>query len=289
MAAAGRTPYGPVKRTPPPPPARDGRGGPGKGAGGKQAAEAQVKALNEKVELSQTIMRKLYKKNVELDKEVQVLKTEVEMLTKNKKYSDLPGGGGAEGVGGGNSTVLTVLKQRDKTIEDLNRKLQEAEDMIRILQSSAGGVSSRKSSELQSDLKKYQFHFKNYKQLRNDYKRLLDQRSGIVSRKINKDAKRMVGELKSRLDKEMEERELEAALLTTQLYEQDKRESDLYVEKRLLEQKVGALQQEIYDRDKIDTQIENCVCSLFEKVNSLESANKELVEKLNGREEGGGP
>ena len=287
MAAAGRTPYGPVKRAPPPPPPRDGRGGPGKGAGGKQAAEAQVKALNEKVELSQTIMRKLYKKNVELDKEVQVLKTEVEMLTKNKKYSDLPGG--AEGVGGGNSTVLTVLKQREKTIEDLNRKLQEAEDMIRVLQSSAGGVSSRKSSELQSDLKKYQFHFKNYKQLRNDYKRLLDQRSGIVSRKINKDAKRMVGELKSRLDKEMEERELEAALLTTQLYEQDKRESDLYVEKRLLEQKVGALQQEIYDRDKIDTQIENCVCSLFEKVNSLESANKELVEKLNGREEGGGP
>ena len=99
MAAAGRTPYGPVKRAPPPPPPRDGRGGPGKGAGGKQAAEAQVKALNEKVELSQTIMRKLYKKNVELDKEVQVLKTEVEMLTKNKKYSALPGGAG--GVGGG--------------------------------------------------------------------------------------------------------------------------------------------------------------------------------------------
>ena len=98
MATAGRTPYGTVKRAPPPPPPRDGRGGAGKG-GGKQTAEAQVKALTEKVELSQNIMRKLYKKNVELDKEVQVLKTEVDMLTKNKKYSDLPGG--AEGVGGG--------------------------------------------------------------------------------------------------------------------------------------------------------------------------------------------
>ena len=93
----------------------------------------------------------------------------------------------------------------------------------------------------------------------------------------------MVGELQQRLDKEMQEREVESALLASQLYERDRRESDLYVEKRLLEQRVEALQREIQERDRLDTEIETCVCALFE-VSFLEKENL----RLRGAPAGGG-
>ncbi|KAK3276039.1 hypothetical protein CYMTET_15868 [Cymbomonas tetramitiformis] len=76
------------------------------------------------------------------------------------------------------------------------------------------------------------------------------------------------------------ERETEAALYNARLYDTEQKQSDWYVEKRLLERKVAKLDAEIKERDQLDSQIETCVCSLFERMQTLEAINKEYASRL---------
>lgn len=49
-----------------------------------------------------------------------------------------------------------------------------------------------------------------------------------------------------------------------------------YVEKRMLEEQISHLNSEIVERDTLDSQIQSCVCGLFERINALEAENAEL-------------
>ena len=55
----------------------------------------------------------------------------------------------------------------------------------------------------------------------------------------------VVTELSTRLKKEIEEREAEAALYNAKLYESEKQQGDWYVEKRLLEKRIEELDREV--------------------------------------------
>ena len=111
---------------------------------------------------------------------------------------------------------------------------------------------------------------------------LLNRRVEAVNRSAGaaKEAKLVVGELKSRLTKEMEERESEAALYSAKLYQSEQKQSDWYVEKRLMEQKVAKLTAEVQERDKLDAQIESCVCTLFDRMKLVETVNARLTAQL---------
>ena len=78
-------------------------------------------------------------------------------------------------------------------------------------------------------------------------------RDGIIRRTqalsrapgASKEAKLVVTELSTRLKKEIEEREAEAALYNAKLYESEKQQGDWYVEKRLLEKRIEELDREV--------------------------------------------
>ena len=53
-----------------------------------------------------------------------------------------------------------------------------------------------------------------------------------------------------------------------------------YVEKRMLEDHIGKLNDELSQRDKLDMEIEACVCGLYERLKVLEGANERLAARL---------
>eukprot|EP00955_Chlamydomonas_euryale_P098269 365130-Chlamydomonas_euryale.AAC.20 len=53
-----------------------------------------------------------------------------------------------------------------------------------------------------------------------------------------------------------------------------------YAEKRMLEQQIKNLSEEVSQRDHMDQEMEACVCDLFEKLRLMEESNKQLTAKL---------
>ena len=86
--------------------------------------------------------------------------------------------------------------------------------------------------------------------------------------------------LRTQLDKEVRERETEAALMSAKLYEFEKREGDMFVEKRILTARIADMQSQIDGRDQVDKEIENCVCNMMEKMRYMEEVNKKLTSKI---------
>lgn len=78
-------------------------------------------------------------------------------------------------------------------------------------------------------------------------RRACPRRTGALSKAsgASKEAKAVVNELQSRLVKEMEEREVEAAMYNARLYENERQQGDWYVEKRLLEKRIEELDAEV--------------------------------------------
>ena len=121
-------------------------------------------------------------------------------------------------------------------------------------------------------------HFTQYRRIRADYRRLVEQRVQATrrSRVAATGATGVVNELRARLVKEMDERDQDAALLQSRLYERDKKEADWYVERRLLESRIEELTKSIEERDALDNQLETCACALFDRVKVLEKEVQDL-------------
>jgi hypothetical protein len=58
---------------------------------------------------------------------------------------------------------------------------------------------------------------------------------------------------------------------------------DWYVEKALLQERVGGLQAQIAARDAMEERMEACVYAIFERLQGLELANYRLRERLHHR------
>ncbi|GFH15714.1 uncharacterized protein HaLaN_11994, partial [Haematococcus lacustris] len=125
-------------------------------------------------------------------------------------------------------------------------------------------------------------HCQKYKQIRDDYHRLLFKRASSIqsSKAVPSAAKAVVDNIQTRLHQEVAEREAEAALYSARLYESERQLSDWYVEKRMLEQHIARLREEVAQRDRLDQEIESCVCGLFERMHQLELANEQLRSQL---------
>ena len=52
------------------------------------------------------------------------------------------------------------------------------------------------------------------------------------------------------------------------------------MERKLLFHKVAKLEAEVKERDRLDAQIETCVCNMFERMRLLEENNRALTSQL---------
>ena len=70
----------------------------------------------------------------------------------------------------------------------------------------------------------------------------------------------------------------ESQRLNEELYLQEKKSCDWYVEKRLLQDRLQALESEIGQRDQIEGQIDDKMLALFNRLKMLEDANLRLEQ-----------
>lgn len=176
------------------------------------------------------ILKKLYKKNVELVKENQLLKQQ-----------------------------LSSTKMRLIEAESSSRKLDSRENGTRQLKSSI--------SKLQNSVKAREAsRGKGGSGGDRDFAGL--QREPLQKKRVGSqvNAGKLMNELNFRLNQEQKQRDLEAAVYNAQIYEYEKKEVDWFVEKRYLEDKIASLEGEVQKRNALDDQIENCLQLLHAKM-----------------------
>ena len=121
-----------------------------------------------------------------------------------------------------------------------------------------------------------------YMRMRNEYRQLLRSRTDSVRRSGRLAQENEHGVLIEQLDTALrDEAELhrkESQRLNEELYLQEKQSCDWYVEKRLLQDRLQALESEIGQRDQLEGQIDGKMLALFSRLKSLEDANVKLEQ-----------
>jgi len=122
-----------------------------------------------------------------------------------------------------------------------------------------------------------------YMRMRGEYRQLLRSRTDSVRRSGRLSATQEHGVLIEQLDTALkDEADLhrkESQRLNEQLYLKEKDSCDWYVEKRLLQDRLQALESEIGQRDELEGAIDSKMLALFSRLKSLEDANLQLEQK----------
>eukprot|EP00803_Ostreobium_quekettii_P006798 evm.model.scf_48.17 EVM.evm.TU.scf_48.17 scf_48:120622-123792(-) len=248
--------------------------------------------------MSRSILKKIYRRNVQLEKELEVAKSNTsegmrsairpEVSTCTGYIESSHNDGSSESRTGGNS---------DEGDKSLDTSAQMANGSLERLQA-ALDASRRRGALLEANIitmtEKYQkgHQLKTLRETeekaalyRHMYERAKKQLTDILNRRVDafrrsqagsKDVKMLVAQLKQRLRQEMEERDAESAIHSTQLYDLEKEISDLTVDRSMLQTRVGELQEELRRRGRLDGDIEACVRDMVDRLKALESENKVL-------------
>ena len=88
----------------------------------------------------------------------------------------------------------------------------------------------------------------------------------------------LIEQLDTALKDEAELHRKESQRLNEELYMQERKSCDWYVEKRLLQDRLQALESEISSRDQLEGQIDGKMLALFSRLKSLEDANLRLEQ-----------
>ncbi|CAK4066321.1 unnamed protein product [Aphanomyces euteiches] len=234
------------------------------------------------------VIRKLYKKNLELEKALGQAKNEIDRLSQPQAFEQkLANPPTAESVQSIESQKEEYLKhlaaEQDKTIQELKRKLDELSnadiDEHRPGKNSRA-VISRLQKRLQEAMEESSRQKNSYLKLKGDYKRLLLQRTRAISgnTEIDKHAKELLALMERRLVKVEDEREQEIALYNLKLFETEQQNCDEYVAKKMLEQEIQKVAKDVKERDDIDDKIEKCMFGVFERLHQVEQENLKLRE-----------
>eukprot|EP00193_Tetraselmis_chui_P009780 CAMPEP_0177753472 /NCGR_PEP_ID=MMETSP0491_2-20121128/1479_1 /TAXON_ID=63592 /ORGANISM="Tetraselmis chuii, Strain PLY429" /LENGTH=426 /DNA_ID=CAMNT_0019268761 /DNA_START=36 /DNA_END=1316 /DNA_ORIENTATION=+ len=264
--------------------------------------EQQVWELKKKIEMSRSIMRKLHLSNVELEKEVKVMAATGQPSAhspstvynaRDAQGYDAPAGTAALRDSSHQTPTVAMLQERERTVHELSAALDSSRRRAAaleqsLLQQKGGGESGAthkahpNNSAVTDVLAQSAVHFQQYRDIRSNYNKLLTRRTQALSRAsgVSSEAKSVVSELQARLSKEMEEREVESAMYNARLYENEKQQGDWYVERRMLEKRIIEQDEELKKRDKMDVEIEQCVCDLFNQISTLERDNQLLREQF---------
>uniref|UniRef100_A0A7S3EVH0 Uncharacterized protein n=1 Tax=Haptolina ericina TaxID=156174 RepID=A0A7S3EVH0_9EUKA len=129
-----------------------------------------------------------------------------------------------------------------------------------------------------------------YMRMRSEYRQLLRSRTDSIKKegRLSQEVERnvLLGQLEHALRDEADLHRKESQRLNEELYLQEKKTCDGYVEKRLLQDRLAALEAEIQQRDSLDGEIDSKMVSLFNRLKQLEDTNIQLEqsnEQLKGQ------
>ena len=258
---------------------------PASGMASSSLSHLKDRQLQERLAMSQNIMRKLYRKNVELEKEVRVLRAAADSgPVPSQAEGERAAANGAPQLpeAMADSPAMAALRSRDATIAQLREALEGMQRRSATLEAAISETNGEVGETLRAALAEGKSHYRRFNKLRGEYRRLLNRRVEVVRRNggMTKEARVLMDELRVRLGQEIVERDSEVAIFQAKLFESEQASANWYVERRLLEDRVEKLTSEVGERDRLDSQIETCVCGLFERMRALEATNKDLARRL---------
>lgn len=275
----------------------------------------QIEVLETKLDMSRGIMKKLYYKTVHLEKEAQLAKAnsndlsppaplppnDLTIFAPSPSISpygsvdspDLKGQGSAQrnaavrsttpSAQAASSPVVATLHERDQTISELQSALDASRRRCAMLETQlAMAYQHVDDNDIRDAMAQSVLHQQKYKQIREEYHKLLANRAAAVTKNSgpNTQAKQVLKETTLRLHREVEDREAEAALYSARLYDLERQLTDWYVDKRMLEDHIAKLNEEIQARDRLDQEIQSALVSMYEKQAKLEEASSKMSDKL---------
>jgi hypothetical protein len=187
-----------------------------------------------------------------------------------------------------------LVETKDRTIDDLTKQVaaltqqvQELQGVRRVVQQGGdtGGVNVTKQ-RLEDALADRARLTGSNKKMKDDYNRLINMRSTMVSRdpSVSGHAQQLISELEQRLTVEEEEREAESAAYNAKLYSAEKEQCDAYVQKRLVEHQLKQVAADVQARDELETKIESCIAGMFERMQALEAENAHLRQETTNQD-----
>ena len=121
-----------------------------------------------------------------------------------------------------------------------------------------------------------------YMRMRGEYRSLLRSRTDSVRKSGKLSAQKeqtvLIDQLDTALKDEAELHRKESQRLNEELYLQEKKSCDWYVEKRLLQDRLQAMEKEIGERDQLEGKIDDKMLALFGRLKALEDANLRLEQ-----------
>ena len=191
----------------------------------------------------------------------------------------------AAALSGADEHALYLLRQKEADLHrmkeytsGLQAQLTEATALAQGRWSSddAAAAASAAAADANSEYRE------RYLRMRGEYRQLLRSRADSLKRSghvsMEREQATLLNQLEMALQDEADLHRKESQRLNEELYLQEKRSCDWYVEKRLLEQKMSGMEAELAQRDELDGEIENKMVALFSRLKQLEDANLQLEQ-----------
>ncbi|OQR87845.1 hypothetical protein ACHHYP_07996 [Achlya hypogyna] len=233
-----------------------------------------------KLQIAEAVIRKLYKKNLELEKALAAAKSEAVAHCATEPLVHPPTPATVEGIAAQKEVFLRSLAaEQDRTIRGLQLQLQQLRTRPVVAADAASSSAiPRLQQRLQEALDDASRQRANYARLQREHDQLLGRRARTLAGNgdIDRQARETLQLLEARLAAVEREREQEALLLNLQLFETEKRNCDSYVAQKLLEDEMASVVQGVEERDAIDDQIDKCMLGLFERLHHVERENVQL-------------
>ena len=254
--------------------------------------EESAEDLRLRLSAAEAVMRKLYRRNNQLEEEV---RQKVQVPARPQTAAARSGSVAAEGdsasaadvvdpLAGADEQALFLLQQKEADLQqmrDYTAQLQERLQSVAALQMENGNEASGSGVSERVETANAEYRDR-YLRMRNDYRSLLKSRVGSIKKAtpISRQSEQAVllSQLDAALQEEADLHRRESQRLNEELYRQEKRSCDWHVERRILETRLAEMEGSIKQRDEIDGAIEKKMAALFTRLQQLESANLQLEQ-----------
>ena len=223
------------------------------------------RSLGEKLRIAETVMRKLYQRNIELEKQVGATGGTNGSLNSGNGGHDRSLGVGPSSSSSEDAQELVVLRRRLLEFEGMDpQRMRQESRMLQHSLAAAQGDLQRSLDELAL--------------LKRDFSKLCSKRLRRIMSFEDGDraSQEMLRMLNDRLKQQDRERSAEQDVFRDKLTRAEQQQCDWYVERRLLEQQVAHLTIDVSNRDELESSIQQCVADITMQLAALKTENAEL-------------
>ncbi|KAL1523611.1 hypothetical protein AB1Y20_018547 [Prymnesium parvum] len=252
----------------------------GSEGGVRVETEAELRA---RLGAAENVMRKLYRKNTQLE---EMLATRPKTAAPSPTVESAPAN--EDGPGASEAQALFLLQQKETDLQKMRDYTSQLAARLETL--SQDQLAMKNDGEQAATAARNAEYRERYLRMRTEYRQLLRSRTDSIKKsgKVSQEQERnvLLEQLDVALRDEAELHRRESQRLNEELYLQEKKNCDSYVEKRLLQDRLAALEREMAARDELEGEIDGKMVALFNRLKQLEDANLNLEqekEQLKGK------